>query len=186
MRALMEKRLPKFVDPVRAASRRESFEGSLAAQSITRLGTHFRCESPVSAAIRFANDGHGRVSIVGTVRTELLADCQRCLRPVVVAVEQNVALLAVDANDGTDGELGDDDDTVEYCGKLDLHELIEDELILAVPIVPQHAQGECAMPADVAEAHFTEGKRVASELEPRKLRKPFAGLAELMKNEADS
>jgi uncharacterized protein len=58
--------------------------------------------------------------------------------------------------------------------KLDLAALVEDELLLGLPIIPQHQAGDaCELPAaasDQAEAGAPE------------MRRPFAGLKDLLKH----
>jgi len=54
--------------------------------------------------------------------------CQRCLQP---AAHEEAARL---------DEAEDDEDVLALPRALDLHELVEDELILALPIVPRHEQ----------------------------------------------
>jgi len=58
---------------------------------------------------------------------------------------------------------------------LDLAALVEDELLLALPIIPQHAAGEaCALPP-AAEA-------AGDVADTRAMRRPFAGLKDLLKH----
>ena len=58
--------------------------------------------------------------------------------------------------------------------KLDLAALVEDELLLGLPIIPQHEAGEaCELPAAVA---------AAPEAGAPEMRRPFAGLKDLLKH----
>jgi uncharacterized protein len=95
--------------------------------------------------------------------------CQRCLGPVLETValdrwlrfvpdEQQAAAL--------DAELEDDVLSLERV--MDLSELVEDELLLALPLVPRHAQCPAPLPLP------------ADELEEEEERpNPFAALAQL-------
>jgi uncharacterized protein len=57
--------------------------------------------------------------------------------------------------------------------RVDLAALVEDELLLALPIIPQHeAGGECELPGDATEA--------AGEGDTVEMRRPFAGLKDLL------
>lgn len=57
--------------------------------------------------------------------------------------------------------------------RLDLAALVEDELLLALPYIPQHDAGEaCELPGGAAPA--------ASEGEGVEMRRPFAGLKDLL------
>jgi uncharacterized metal-binding protein YceD (DUF177 family) len=58
--------------------------------------------------------------------------------------------------------------------RVDLAGLVEDELLLALPVIARHApDADCRLPADVAPAG-----------EPRApgMRRPFAGLKDLLKH----
>lgn len=73
-------------------------------------------------------------------RATLALECQRCLAPVAqelvvdrqlrfVATEEAAAALDADS----------DEDVLALPRVLDLRELVEDELLLALPLVPRHA-----------------------------------------------
>jgi uncharacterized protein len=60
--------------------------------------------------------------------------------------------------------------------KLDLAALVEDELLLAVPIIPQHDPDEACDLPDAAAATDEQGAEAAQ------MRRPFAGLKDLLKH----
>lgn len=71
--------------------------------------------------------------------THLPLECQRCLGPVVTSlvVERRIQFVhGEDAAAELDAE--SDDDVLALTRSLDLQTLIEDELLLAVPLVPRH------------------------------------------------
>ena len=97
------------------------------------------------------------VVVHGELRGELTVPCARCLEPARVAVHEPISVLAVpgsvlrerDARDAGDEE-GDgdgdegDDDVIPYDGDtLVLDDLVRDELVLAVPMIPLCSEG-CA------------------------------------------
>ena len=65
--------------------------------------------------------------------------CQRCLQRVVqpLAVDRRLRFVRSEAEAERLDEASDDDVLV-LLPRLDLHELVEDELILALPLVPRH------------------------------------------------
>ena len=191
MRAPMETRLPKFVEPARLAARGDTLEGALPSSAVTRLGKQFQSCDAVRVKLRFVPDERGRTKAIGTLKTALQAVCQRCLEPVGVQIEQDIAVELVDVatlGNGLGAGTDEFDDAVEYQGKLNLYELVEDELVLACPIVPQHERGECVKPA------FDNDKRdseVAADPAPAvnvagETRKPFADLAQLLDESANN
>jgi uncharacterized protein len=65
--------------------------------------------------------------------------CQRCLQPMAVPLELDSKLRFV--ADEAQAEALDEhseEDVLALTAALDLHELVEDELILALPLVPRH------------------------------------------------
>jgi uncharacterized protein len=73
------------------------------------------------------------------VRTRVWMTCQRCLQPVAVAVEFDRQFRFVRGEDEAarlDAE--SEDDVLELQHALDLPALVEDELLLSLPLVPRH------------------------------------------------
>ena len=73
------------------------------------------------------------------VHTRVRLTCQRCLGPVDIALDVRRRFRFVDGEEAAaalDAEI--DDDVLARTRALDLHELAEDELLLAMPIVPRH------------------------------------------------
>ena len=78
-------------------------------------------------------------------RTTLRMCCQRCLQPVTVVLDVRPSLRFVrgEAQAEALDEAGDED-VLALTAALDLRQLVEDELILALPLVPRHET--CAEP----------------------------------------
>jgi uncharacterized protein len=66
-------------------------------------------------------------------------ECQRCLQPVSVPLQMSRQFLFVHGEDAAAQlDADSEDDVLAITRALDLRELIEDELLLAMPIVPRH------------------------------------------------
>jgi len=79
-------------------------------------------------------------------RTRLTLVCQRCLGPLDTTLEVDRWMRFVHGEEAAaalDAEI--EDDVLALERMLDLHELVEDELILAMPLVPRH-EGRCPVP----------------------------------------
>jgi uncharacterized protein len=102
-------------------------------------------------------------------RTRLALVCQRCLGPIDTAIEVDrwfrFARSEAEA-EALDAEIEEDVLALERA--LDLHELIEDELLLAMPLVPRHAA--CPLPLPLPESDVPTAEAPAH---------PFAALASL-------
>ena len=98
-------------------------------------------------------DARGRPRLHCTVKAEVEMECQRCLKPVNVTVESDrqIYLAASDAEaERLETALADEDIEVLVTGQtLDLAGVVEDEVLLSLPIVPMHDTCEMASAADV-------------------------------------
>jgi uncharacterized protein len=107
------------------------------------------------------------------VNADVVLTCQRCLGPMRRRLESESRLVF--AAEGSP-ELPDDHEAVGGDPrKQDLATLVEDELLLSLPLIAQHEVGEtCVLPDDTV--------KPATEAEPAEMRRPFAGLKDLLKN----
>lgn len=120
-----------------------------------------------------------------TARAELPLQCQRCLQPVQETVEVN-RLVRFVADEETAAELDAEleEDVLVHSRQFDLRWWVEDELILALPLVPKHEA--CPQPLAVPSEPVPVGarERQAAEFaeadEPVRPN-PFAALAALKK-----
>lgn len=99
--------------------------------------------------------------------------CQRCLQPfeVPLAVDRRIRFVRDEAQaEALDAE--SEDDVLAVPRWLDARELIEDELLLALPLVPRHEQCPQALPMSV---EADEPDSAAPEERPN----PFAVLKAL-------
>lgn len=112
-----------------------------------------------------------RLSAQGLVRMR----CQRCLGEVAVPldVDRWIRFVAgADAAEALDAEL--EDDVLELQRHTSLRELAEDELLLALPLVPRHE----VCPEPLPDSSTTAD---APEAPPEDRPHPFAALAQLKK-----
>jgi uncharacterized protein len=92
-------------------------------------------------------DGRQRPQLRLRVAGALGLRCQRCLGnlPYQVALDSSLLLLGKDA--GGDTAEVEDLDAVAADPEMDVWSLVEDEVLLALPIAPRHAEGECGLAA---------------------------------------
>ena len=103
---------------------------------------------------------------------EVTLQCQRCLKPMPerLTIDRQFRFVA-DAEQAERIDEESEDDVLVLERHHDLHALLEDELILALPIVPRHET--CPEPLSTAAATTADGD------EPPKRPNPFAVLATL-------
>ncbi|HSF72110.1 MAG TPA: YceD family protein [Methylotenera sp.] len=72
------------------------------------------------------------------IKASLAVTCQRCLDEMVVDLNLNLDYL-ISNTEISEAEESDEIDWLEESHEMDVCELIEDELLLALPIAPTHA-----------------------------------------------
>lgn len=161
------------LDLARLADARAVLDVELPLRDFQRLAPLLaRTEGVAKAHLEFGRD-LGREVVRGRVCAELVLTCQRCFEPVQVPVEATLDLVRV-ADDAAAEALDDGrDPLVAPNREVEAAALVEDELLLALPIVPMHGEQE-----PCAEAAVAERKLAGATKEEH----PFAALAALKKN----
>ena len=166
----MAEELPTTVDARRLAEVSAVVEGELAAHRLSRIVSPF-VPHTVSASLRFALDGSHKLRLTGTLRTIVTARCQRCLGTVDISLAPEFTYGLVE-----NAALDDETDAAEYlelnAGELNIAALVEDEIVLACPMIPVHDAGQCQIPDQYTAA-----------IETTSPAKPFSGLKELLADE---
>jgi len=96
----------------------------------------------VRASLQFRQRGIGRLAATLDFATTIELVCQRCLEPFALPIAERVELLLVEPGEaGASNPEGYEPIELEG-GRLLPARLIEDELIVAIPLVPKHARIE--------------------------------------------
>jgi len=137
-------------DAFRLARERGSLSGELDAATLPRVADRLvEHAAPVQWRIDGSADTLGRPALTVEVDAVLPLECQRCLEVVHWPVSQHTELLL--AHDEAEMARLDNDSELEVVlaqGPLDPVALVEDELVLATPFAPRHA--ECPTPDTAA------------------------------------
>ena len=187
--------IPPLISARKAAIAGITYSGVVRGKDIGRVAAAvLEIEGPLSVSLRFdINEGRKR-TVEAKIEGRVSMQCQRCLKPVSVLVE-TCSTLTVVAHDEeaasvlrtTEPLLLDGDDLVVYS-------LIEDEVLLALPIVALHSIDPVQAKEVVTKmvmASVEEQENAASahglEVQPNELVKepaksPFAALKEVKFN----
>lgn len=167
--------LPDKINPWQLAAEDGRLEGELPLVALPRLvaaldGT----EGTVRVALAAGTDGQNLPFIKGALRTEVELICQRCLGPLQLALDVPVSLGLVHGEAEFDRLPDDYDPLLVPENSISVTELVEDELLLALPQIPCHVdRRECE-----ANGYGAPGP-VALDAEHRQ---PFAVLATLLRD----
>ena len=173
----MQERFDIELDPYALAKQGRSVSGRLVAKSLSRVVDLVGSEAEFEAQLDFGIDPNGLRIVSGAVQGKVTLQCQRCLEKFegLLDIKFSLALVRSEQQIASLPE--------EYEPLLIEHELIllkdivEDEIILALPTAPVHKLEEC--PA--ATAQIETCAREVDEEDEQVTQRPFANLAELMK-----
>lgn len=122
--------------------RNASFSGDIPLTKMPRLASLvIQDNAIISVSFEFGSSAYQHAAIKGHYKAELSVECQRCLEPMAQAIDQDFELL-IDASE-EDIQSFEVDTVYTSEGYLDVFEVIEDELILALPIISMHEDTSC-------------------------------------------
>ena len=135
---------------------------------------------------RRAAAGEPELWLVLTVDAPVWLTCQRCLQPMKEPLVLDRRLRFVHSESQAETLDAESEDDVLALGRwLDLRELVEDELLLALPLVPRHAVCPQPLPVEVrleseTGAGFEDGPGADPDPDPADEKpNPFAALLAL-------
>lgn len=174
----MRQQLPKEIDPFRFANTGRELEGELALADMPRLAESLHHnEGVVTVSMRFAIDATGTPYMQGHFETTLSLTCERCLQELTMPLEIDT-LLGLVRHEKLADKLDEQYEpwVIEDNDLADPATVVEDELILALPLVPKHDE-DCVP----GEAWFSGDEEQEQEREekPDKPESPFSILSEL-------
>ncbi|CAD5107809.1 YceD family protein [Zestomonas carbonaria] len=167
--------IPPHVDPRKLADRGATLECETPLADLQRLCDPLADNvGTVRAKFVFERDERNAVVMHSVLDTEVKMVCQRCLELVALPIHSECDYAVVKEGANTQSvpkgydvlELGED--------PLDLLDLVEDELLLALPIVPAHDPKDCQQPAGLDEPESSEDEVTRSN--------PFSVLAQLKRD----
>ena len=167
-------KLPLTVDPQKDAQRRLNYAGYYAANQLKRLvKSVVNVLSDAQVTLSFYIDPQKLVVMKGEAQVEVELECQRCGEPLKQTLECEFTYSPVASWDQAE-VLPQIYEPIEFneFGEIDLIGTVEDELILALPLVPMHSPEHCEVSAQ---------EQVFGELPEELANKPspFAVLANL-------
>lgn len=156
-----------FIDGLEFASSGASASGTFAVRELPRLQDLLASDTgDIAYTVQGTRDEQGRPALEVRVRGVLQLRCQRCLEAMSFRVDLDERLVLAATQAEVDAAPSDPNapDRVVAAREMPLRDMIEDELILAIPYAPRH---ESCQAHPGSEEHET--------------RSPFANLRGLMR-----
>lgn len=122
------------------------FEGDIALSDLHRLSEFLYSDGSVEEGliklnVEFTRSEFEVAMVSGNLKASLALQCQRCLGKMEMPIELDIKLL-VDADDAL-VQSSSVDTIYSDDGYVDLFEVVEDELILGIPLVCMHDDIAC-------------------------------------------
>lgn len=140
-----------IIDNLAFTKKHESIEGHISSSNLLRLSEMLHInhhEDQSESTVHYSLKGH--VDIVGRhylhleITAFLFVDCQRCLNkmPINLSLGFNYLISEKDLEETANNELDveDDFDLQPASASMNVIELIEDELLMSMPIAPVHTE----------------------------------------------
>ncbi|AUH00418.1 23S rRNA accumulation protein YceD [Pectobacteriaceae bacterium CE70] len=166
-------KLPLTLDAVRTAQKRLDYVGIYTAEQVMRVAESVvSVDSDIEAVLSFSIDNQRLAVINGSADVAVTLLCQRCNKPFKHQVHATFCFSPI-INDEQAEALPEVYEPIEVneFGEVDLLAMIEDEIILSLPIAPVHDSEHC----EVSDADMIFGKLPEEAEKPN----PFAVLASL-------
>lgn len=188
----MANQIPELLDPVKFARQGESVSGPIKLSELPRIVARLMpdqvedndattdnnvvSEGAVLFELNFSLKGRAAVA-KGSFTTEVSMLCQRCLEQMSIPLSGDIALEFISGESAESSLEEGQYDVVNYTAEtINLRELIEDELILALPFAPMHEEDECQATQKIKDLQSEQAQDKAKD-------NPFTVLAELKKNQ---
>ena len=135
---MMQKSL--IINNLEFAKSKLKLDDGLVASELTRLSEMLANAGSSQIAFQLigASQQFSQPSLHLSIKANLVVTCQRCLDEMTVNLNLDFDYL-ISGTQINEAEENDETDWLEANHEMDVGELIEDELLLAMPIAPTHA-----------------------------------------------
>ena len=170
---LMSTDLPQVIEPIRFARTGRQLNGQFELDSMARLATQlYKNSGQVHFNVEFGHDEENEVYFIsGWLEATLVIICQRCLEGLELQVKNPFKLGIVRNRNEVERLPSDYEPLMLIEDTVSLIDLIEDELLLALPIAALHDNEKCHASTETDKLSENEKSKPFAELE--KLKKNF-------------
>ena len=138
--------LPLYIDMRKAFDLESVFEGSCSLERLPRFADCLASpDGEVSGKLRFGATGTSRRVITGSVSATVEVVCQRCLEPLSLELADTIQLALVESESESQSDSLEAawDPWVVDGPKISIASLLEEQLMLCMPLVSYHPDKRC-------------------------------------------
>ena len=173
IRRLMPTDPSQSLNPLRLAKAGERLEGDIRLDSMERIADMvLENQGVLHYCLRFGVDDSGTHFVESEISTQLVMRCQRCLEPVTIDIHKLTLLGIVRSKTEAESLAVKYEPLVLDEDVIRVNDLVEDELLLAIPYSPLHPKEQCS------------GTMELDQINAESKVNPFASLASLKKDKS--
>ena len=136
--------IPKHVGAAKAIATRQRFVGSVALTQLPRLAAQLAdATGTLDVDLEAGKDSAGLACLSGRIKGELSLTCQRGLHPFPWACDVRTQLRLVASESEEERAMKEAEAWLVEDDQLPLRDIVEDEVLLALPIVPRCDEPDC-------------------------------------------
>lgn len=151
--------IPAYADTRKIFLQEGHIGGEISLQRLPRFSQSLSDDKgSVSVELHFRLSESKQRLISGELRAEVNVLCQRCLQPLAIRLADDIKLALVRDEEAAKQLTGELDPWFCEDHRLDVAELVEEQLILCMPLVSYHDSGEC-----VSRKNYTAGVSPAEQ-----------------------
>lgn len=160
---MSEKFIPEHIDPFRYTEQSLAVTGTVKLAEMQRLianlgPTISASDDTVAVDLTFGVDEQEINFLKGHLEAKLTLQCQRCMEPYIYEIISDFALGIVTTLDEANALPERYEPAMTKEGSLALRELIEDEILLNLPIIPRHEPEICKVTLPLKDSGWEQGK----------------------------
>ncbi|KPK37168.1 MAG: hypothetical protein AMJ69_12350 [Gammaproteobacteria bacterium SG8_47] len=150
----MSQRLPAQVDALRFAEAGRHLAGNVPLAGLKRLAPLLASTAGEAwVELDFGLDAQGVAYVRSRIKADLDLLCQRCLERMTQGVDAETLFGIVGSAQDAERLPERYEPLIVSDRRLFVADLVEDELLLSLPIVPKHADEECPASQQLAQAN---------------------------------
>lgn len=158
-----DKFIPEHIDPFRFAEQHFGLTGTLKIADMPRLRPSLGvAQGHVAVNMQFGIDEQGITFLKGHIETTLTLHCQRCLEPFEYEIISDFVLGIINSLEEVNNLPERYEPALAKEGHLAVRELIEDEIILNLPVIAKHEPENCTVKMPQSDASWEEIKQAKS------------------------
>ena len=136
---MLKHNLPSRISLKKILDGNEFLEGLIASDRFSRLSDSvIAMDNYFDVFLKSARNLNGKIEIFLKVNGSVLMQCQRCLDNISVPIDLNTVLTVVAHDDEARASIKNQEPIIIENDALEIDTLVEDEILLALPIIAMH------------------------------------------------